>query len=61
MTSGVSSHQFQTPVPPKKPHRCPICGGTGTVPADFYSQLGSATSTARAKCRACNGRGIVIA
>lgn len=45
----------------QRPHRCPICGGCGTVPNGFYSQLGQATSTARETCKACGGRGIVIA
>jgi len=41
------------------PYRCPVCYGTGTVPADFYSQIGSTTSTARERCRSCWGTGIV--
>ena len=39
------------------PHRCPICNGTGTVPADFYGEPG--TSLERVCCRGCYGSGIV--
>lgn len=41
------------------PHCCPVCGGRGTVPPDFYSQLGQSTSAARESCRSCAGTGIV--
>ena len=39
--------------------RCPVCYGCGTVPPDFYAQIGYGTNTARVTCRACGGAGIV--
>lgn len=48
-------------LPVKRPWRCPICAGTGTVEHDFYTKLGYGTSTERVTCKACSGRGIVIA
>lgn len=38
---------------------CPICMGCGTVPPDFYEQVGFTTTTARTRCRRCNGTGTV--
>jgi hypothetical protein len=38
---------------------CPICQGCCTVPTDFYSRLGASTSTAREKCRRCDGLGTI--
>lgn len=38
---------------------CPVCEGRGTVPHDFYAQLGVATSTAREQCRTCRGRTVI--
>ena len=49
---------------PKRPHKCPVCGGKGIVPQGFYSTTGytwGSTSTAPDQCRSCGGRGIVIA
>ena len=46
---------------PVVPHRCPICGGVGTVDHDFYTRVGYSTSTERVTCKACSGRGIVLA
>jgi hypothetical protein len=40
---------------------CPVCGGCGSVPADFYTRLGVATSASRERCRTCEGRGVVTA
>lgn len=45
----------------KRPWRCPICGGCGTVEGNFYTRLGYGTDTNRVECRACYGRGIVLA
>jgi DnaJ-class molecular chaperone len=45
---------------PKRPHRCPICNGTGQVDACFYTRGLSAT-TASVKCRACDGKGVIVA
>jgi len=47
-----------------KPYLCPVCCGKGIVPAGFYnfpSNCGSITSTWAETCRACNGKGIIIA
>ena len=46
--------------PQPKPWRCPICYGRGTVPVDFYANIGYATSTNPVKCRSCGGQGIVF-
>lgn len=46
----------------KTPHRCPICGGNGKVPAGFYNQTSGdwiTTSTEPETCLSCNGTGIV--
>ena len=40
----------------KKPHTCPVCGGTGQVPAGFY--VPEAT-TVPDVCRSCNGSGVL--
>jgi len=42
--------------PRKQPYVCPICKGTGTVPAGFY---GPTYHTAPVTCRGCIGTGIV--
>ena len=42
----------------KKPHTCPVCRGTGTVGAAFYSR-GWGGSTEWQKCRSCGGTGIL--
>ena len=44
------------------PHRCPICGGRGQVPAGFYgpaSQTLLVISTEPEKCKSCDGEGVV--
>jgi len=44
------------------PHRCPVCGGTGLVPAGFYSQTSGQWTTTYITpeiCRTCGGNGIV--
>lgn len=41
-----------------QPYRCPICGGTGDVPAGFYGPA-SLTDTAAEPCRSCQATGIV--
>lgn len=38
---------------------CPVCQGRGSVPPDFYAQLGSGTSVTREQCRRCIGRGTI--
>lgn len=43
-----------------KPYACPICGGRGTVPSNFYSNYGSTTmANIEETCRTCNGAGIL--
>lgn len=47
-----------------KPYCCPVCGGKGIVPSGFYSfpgNFGGVTNTCAETCRACNGKGIIIA
>lgn len=45
-----------------RPHKCPVCNGTGIVSSDFYkigtSYIGS-TSNITEPCRSCNGSGII--
>ncbi len=41
--------------------RCPVCEGRGTVPHDFYTGFGVATSTARERCRTCKGGTVLLA
>ena len=50
-----------TQAAPKRPHKCPVCHGVGSVPQGFYNQLGLSTSTARERCLACGGNGIIVA
>lgn len=42
------------------PYCCPVCGGCGTVAANFYSQMTTGTNASRLQCRACNGTGIIF-
>lgn len=42
-----------------KPHRCPVCGGRGTVPCNFYTGSASTTSTSEVECKSCHGEGIL--
>jgi hypothetical protein len=42
----------------RKPYRCPVCVGSGSVPPGFYSHTNT-TSAAYISCRSCNGTGIV--
>lgn len=39
-----------------QPYVCPVCGGRGAVPAEFYSSGGD---TQAVPCRSCHGTGIV--
>ena len=45
------------------PHSCPVCGGSGTMPAYFYETFKNTTGTAlidyAVPCRSCMGAGIV--
>ena len=52
------------PTPPSfqpRPWKCPICGGKGHVPVDFYTAIGYSTSTNPVLCKSCGGRGVIIA
>lgn len=51
--------QHRIPMPEKRPHRCPICAGRGEVAASFYDSERSAH--VQVQCRACSGRGVIIA
>ena len=43
-----------------QPYKCPICEGTGKVPAGFYS-MGVVVSDSKSEtCRSCQGTGIAI-
>lgn len=39
--------------------RCPICGGTGHLPENFYMGGTDSTGLGRVTCRSCNGLGRV--
>ena len=41
-----------------RPHRCPICEGTGGMVASFYDEEAGAEKVC---CKACGGRGFVWA
>lgn len=41
------------------PHKCPICNGTGSVPAGFYSLGTNPTTSITEQCRLCTGIGVV--
>ena len=43
-----------------RPHRCPICNGTGRVPFGFYGfSSGSSVWVYDQMCKTCDGTGIV--
>lgn len=44
-----------------KPHKCPVCGGTGQVPYWYYYDYckHSTGVVYNVQCRSCNGTGIV--
>jgi len=59
---------FPYPPPPyaacrRYPHCCPVCGGTGTKPANFYEPFcqgeGTTVNNYPVTCKACTGSGIV--
>ncbi len=39
------------------PHKCPVCQGCGTVPAEFYGDQGANAS--KQTCRTCAGSGVI--
>lgn len=38
---------------------CPICGGVGTVPANFYSKDNYTTANNEISCKSCSGKGVL--
>ncbi len=43
--------------------RCPVCGGTGKVPAGFYdcgTHIHSTVGITPETCRTCKGTGMVV-
>lgn len=43
------------------PYTCPVCNGTGTMPAAFYNRDAVVTTHAwpDQECRSCNGTGVI--
>lgn len=43
------------------PHRCPICNGSGIVPAGFYNQTSGhwSSTSVHEQCKQCTGTGLV--
>ena len=44
---------------------CPVCGGSGLVPNDFYKEFEGfngtiAYSNTKVKCRSCSGTGVIL-
>jgi hypothetical protein len=68
---GIDHLGYVNSAPPplrstKRPFRCPVCNGVGTVSAGYYSRAGDVLSwtvgsTAPEECRSCKGTGIVWA
>lgn len=64
---GITPGYYQWPSPPVSllaPHKCPVCGGRGTVPHGFYNiNMGPLASTTGGtqpeECRSCNGKGVI--
>lgn len=53
---------FPTAVSKRIPHKCPVCGGNGLVPAGFYEQVTGewvSASTEFEQCWTCQRTGIV--
>jgi hypothetical protein len=44
-----------------QPYKCPVCDGTGKVPAGFYSNGYGSTNACPEQCQTCKGIGIVWA
>jgi len=46
---------------PKQPHVCPVCGGKGKVPRNFYGdQTWSTAVMPEPTCKSCGGSGVII-
>lgn len=46
----------------KKPYRCPVCHGAGTVGRNLYSdpgEIGTPLVIPKVRCRTCSGAGVV--
>lgn len=63
-SSNAGSYFFE--IPPhivydskQTPHKCPICEGTGLVPAGFYEYLLNTISTTPEQCKPCSGTGVI--
>lgn len=65
---GAQEHPVEisqtVPLPPvgtgrvtrETPHRCPVCGGAGSVFESLYTRLPTTTVTG---CRSCYGTGVL--
>ena len=61
---GFEPFSQQAQLNQMKPYLCPVCNGKGIVPAGFYNwpgNCGGVTSTCAETCKACSGKGIIIA
>lgn len=43
----------------KRPHCCPVCGGSGKVSSGFYDYFRQSSTIPTEPCRSCGGTGIV--
>jgi hypothetical protein len=43
-----------------QPYKCPVCDGTGKVPAGFYNEGYGSTNACPEQCQTCKGIGIVL-
>ena len=43
----------------KKPHTCPVCGGRGSMPVNFYDRADATFNTGPVQCKTCLGRGVI--
>jgi len=58
MAEFTAIHEKAVLVP--QPHRCPVCGGRGLVPFNFYTGIDVlSVGTGDISCRSCDGKGIV--
>lgn len=55
-SNATSLNEYAWPpvvhIPPKRPHKCPVCEGSGLVDSPMGIN--------RWSCRACEGKGIVL-
>ena len=53
---------YTPPHEPSRPHKCPVCSGTGLLPPGFYNVVNyysTGTSIAPETCRTCTGFGVL--